>query len=316
MKPSDLFVGVYPFLVTPLKPTSFELDEDCLRAHIDDLIVNGKIHGVTALGSTGEFALLTESERCRVAEVCVDAAKKRVPVVIGTAAIATRTAVELSRHAQRAGADAIIVNPQSYWTPTDDELFDHYAAIARAVDIPVMVYNNPGTTKVDMSPRFIARLGKEFDHFIAVKESSGDIRRVQDIVLLTNGKMKVSIGHQSLGLAAFAVGAVGWTTGIANTIPKYCVEVFQRAVNEKDFVRARETFFKILPLCDFYAAKSLVRSVKAAADLMGKSLGVPRPPLKSLTDQDRKTLQGLLSELGLLSSSRQDSQPSRVRQAV
>lgn len=316
MKSSDLFFGVYPFLVTPMKPTNFELDEDRLRTHIDDLIVNGKVHGITALGSTGEFALLSESERRQVAEVCVDSAKKRIPVVIGTAAIATRTAVELSQHAQRVGADAIIVNPQSYWTPTEDELFDHYAAIARAVDIPVMVYNNPGTTKVDMSPRFIAKLANEFDHFIAVKESSGDIRRVQDIILLTKGKMKVSIGHQSLGLAAFAIGAVGWTTGIANTIPQHCVQVFQHAVNEKDLARARESFFKILPLCDFYATKSLVRSAKAAADLMGKSLGVPRLPLKSLTDQDREVLRGLLSELRLISFERDDQRSREASRLV
>ena len=206
---------------------------------------------------------------------------------------------------------AIIVNPQSYWTPTEDELFDHYAAIARAVDIPVMVYNNPGTTKVDMSPRFIAKLANEFSHFTAVKESSGDIRQVQDIILLTKGKMKVSIGHQSLGLAAFAVGAVGWTTGIANTIPQQCVQVFQQAVGEKNFVRARKSFFKVLPLCDFYAAKSLVRSAKAAADLMGKSLGVPRLPLKPLTDQDRGVLQGLLNELGLVNTGRDGNQRSR-----
>lgn len=300
MKPLELFVGVYPFLVTPLKPSTFALDGDRLHAHVDDLIVNGKVHGITALGSTGEFALLSEGERQQVAEICIAAANKRVPVVVGTAAIATQTAVDLSRHAQRAGADAIIVNPQSYWNPTEDELFDHYAAIARAVEIPVMVYNNPGTTKVDMSPRFIARLAKEFPHFTAVKESTGDIRRVQDIVRLTDGRLKVSIGHQSLGLAAFAVGAVGWTTGIANTIPQYCVEVFDLAVRQSDFARAREVFFRILPLCDFYAAKSLVRSAKAAADLLGKPLGVPRPPLKLLGEQDRKVLQGMLQDLNLL----------------
>jgi len=310
MRTTDLFTGVYPFLVTPFKSDSGELAADRLKSHIDDLIVNGKVHGVTALGSTGEFALMTESERCTVTDISVDASRKRVPVVVGTAAIATRTAVELSHYAQRAGVDAIIVNPQSYWNPTEDELFDHYAAIARAVDIPVMVYNNPGTTKVDMSPRFIARLAKEFPHFIAVKESSGDIRRVQDILLLTNRKMKVSIGHQSLGLTAFAAGAVGWTTGIANTIPEQCVDVFEQAVIEKDFARARESFFKILPLCDFYAAKSLVRSAKAAADLMGKPLGVPRLPLKPLPEEDRKVLAGLLSDLGLLAAP-----PSRLLRA-
>lgn len=303
MEPSKLFVGVYPFLATPFVPGTYDIDEPRLGTHIDELIGAG-VHGITALGSTGEFALLTEAERRGVAEICIDAARRRVPVVIGTAAITTKSAVELSRHAQRAGADAIIVNPQSYWTPTEDELFDHYAAIARAVDIPVMVYNNPGTTKVDLTPRFIARLGAEFPHFLGVKESSGDIRRVQDICVLTHGKMKVSIGHQSLGLAAFAVGAVGWTTGIANTIPRRCVEVFRRAVIDGDFARASEAFFRILPLCDFYAAKSLVRSVKAAADLLGKSLGPPRLPLKPLGEKDRVVLRGLLQDLGLISASR------------
>lgn len=303
MDSSKLFNGVYPFLATPFVAGSYEVDPLRLRTHIEELIGCG-VHGITALGSTGEFALLTDAERCQVADICVDAARKRVPVVIGTAAITTKSAVELSRYAQRAGADAIIVNPQSYWTPTEEELFDHYAAIARAIDIPVMVYNNPGTTKVDLSPHFIARLGREFPHFLGVKESSGDIRRVQDIRALTQGKMKVSIGHQSLGLAAFAVGAVGWTTGIANTIPRQCVEVFQHAVIEHDFGRAGDAFFRILPLCDFYAAKSLVRSVKAAADILGKSLGPPRLPLKPLGEKDRATLRGLLQDIGIFSTTR------------
>lgn len=299
MPSKPLFTGVYPFLVTPFSEAD-EVDADRMKAHVDDLIRNGKVHGVTALGSTGEFALMSEAERRLVAEATIDAAKKRVPVVIHTAAIATKVAVALSKHAQQAGADAIIVNPQSYWLPTEEELFDHYRAIARAVDLPVMVYNNPGTTKIDMSPKFIARLNKEFPHFVSVKESSGDIRRVQNILQYTEGRMSVSIGHQSLGLAAFAVGATGWTTGIANTIPGLCVEVFEQAVERKDLEKARKAFYRMLPLCDFYAEKSLCRSAKAAAEIMGKPLGPPRLPLKRLVEADYKTLRKLLVECGVL----------------
>lgn len=299
MSRKSLFTGVYPFLVTPFTEDD-EVDAARLKSHIDDLVTNGKVHGVTALGSTGEFALMSESERQLVAEVTVDAAGKRVPAVIHTAAIATKVAVALSKHAQRVGADAIIVNPQSYWLPTEDELFGHYAAIARAVDIPVMVYNNPGTTKIDMSPKFIARLNKEFPHFVSVKESSGDIRRVQNILQLTEGRMSVSIGHQSLGLAAFAVGATGWTTGIANTIPNLCVEVFEQVVEKRDLDKGRKAFYRMLPLCDFYAEKSLCRSAKAAADIMDNPLGPPRLPLKRLSEGDYMTLRKLLIECGVV----------------
>lgn len=299
MAKAPLFFGVYPFLATPLTEKD-EVDAKRLASHIDELVTKGKVHGITALGSTGEFALLSESERALVAEATVDAVKKRVPAVIGTAAIATKVAVALSKQAQRAGADAIIVNPQSYWLPTEDELFGHYAAIARAVDIPVMVYNNPGTTKIDMSPKFIARLFKEFPHFTSVKESSGDIRRVQNILQLTDGRMSVSIGHQSLGLAAFAVGATGWTTGIANTIPALCVEVFEQAVVHKDLDKARKAFNRMLPLCDFYAEKSLCRSVKAAAEILDKPLGPPRLPLKRLAEADYRVLRKLLIDCGVL----------------
>lgn len=300
MSGTPLFTGVYPFLATPLTENDQEVDAARLRTHIEELVNVGKVHGITALGSTGEFALMSESERQFVAEVTIDAVGKRVPVVIGTAAISTKVAVALSRHAERAGADAIIVNPQSYWLPTEEELFDHYRAIARAVNIPVMVYNNPGTTKVDMSPKFIARLNKEFSHFVSVKESSGDIRRVQNILELTGGKMSVSIGHQSLGLAAFATGATGWTTGIANTIPNFCVEVFEEAVINRNFDRARRVFNRILPLCDFYADKSLCRSVKAAAEIMDKPLGPPRLPLKRLPADDYRTLEKLLVKCGAM----------------
>jgi 4-hydroxy-tetrahydrodipicolinate synthase len=296
----DLFEGVYPFLVTPLDPKTQELDLDALRSHIDDLIENGGVHGITVLGSTGEFALLSEQERWRVAETAVDAAHGRVPVVVGTAAIATRTAVALSQHAERIGADAVIVNPQAYWSPTQDELLEHYRAIARSVSIPIMLYNNPGTTKVDMSPAFIARLGHEFEHVMAVKESSGDLRRVQNILALAEGCLKVSIGHQSLALAAFALGAVGWTTGLANTIPRQCVEVFDLAVRQGDIARSRAAFMRILPLCDFFAEKSLVRAAKAAAEILGKPLGVPRSPLMPLNEADRATLRNLLAGLDLI----------------
>ncbi|HSN21912.1 MAG TPA: dihydrodipicolinate synthase family protein [Usitatibacter sp.] len=299
MPAMPLFTGVYPFLATPLTEKD-QVDTKRLASHVDELITKGRVHGITALGSTGEFALLTESERAQVAEATVDAVRKRVPAVIGTAAISTKVAVALSRQAQKAGADAIIVNPQSYWLPTEAELFDHYAAIARAVDIPVMVYNNPGTTKIDMSPRFIARLFKEFPHFKAVKESSGDIRRVQNILQLTEGRMSVSIGHQSLGLAAFAVGANGWTTGIANTIPALCVEVFEQAVVHKNLDKARKAFNRMLPLCDFYAEKSLCRSVKAAAEILDKPLGPPRLPLQRLPEADYRVLRKLLIECGVL----------------
>jgi 4-hydroxy-tetrahydrodipicolinate synthase len=295
-----IFTGVYPFLATPFTDDGEAVDAARLESHVDELIRDGKVHGVTALGSTGEFALMSESERQLVAEVTIAAARKRVPAVIGTAAISTKVAVALSKHAQRAGADAIIVNPQSYWLPTEHELFAHYGAIARAVDIPVMVYNNPGTTKIDMSPKFIARLNKEFSHFVSVKESSGDIRRVQNILELTDGRMSVSIGHQSLGLAAFAVGATGWTTGIANTIPTLCVEVFEEAVFRKNYDTARRLFNRILPLCDFYADKSLCRSVKAAAELLNKPLGAPRLPLQRLSVADYKTLEKLLVECGTM----------------
>ncbi len=301
MSRTPLFTGVYPFLATPFTDDAEQqVDAARLHSHIDELIVAGKVHGITALGSTGEFALMSEAERQLVAETTIDAVRKRVPAVIGTAAISTKVAVALSKHAERAGADAIIVNPQSYWLPTEDELFDHYGAIARAVSIPVMVYNNPGTTKIDMSPKFIARLNREFSHFISVKESSGDIRRVQNILELTDGKMSVSIGHQSLGLAAFATGATGWTTGIANTIPGLCVAVFEEAVNRRNFDKARQLFNRILPLCDFYAEKSLCRSVKAAAEIMDKPLGPPRLPLQRLTQADYQTLRELLIRSGVL----------------
>ena len=112
--------------------------------------------------------------------------------------------------------------------------------------------------------------------------------------------MSVSIGHQSLGLAAFAVGATGWTTGIANTIPALCVEVFEQAVERKDLDKARKAFYRMLPLCDFYAEKSLCRSAKAAAEIMDKPLGPPRLPLKRLVEADYKTLRKLLMECGVL----------------
>lgn len=300
MVTKKLFSGVFPFLVTPFTEDHQEVDAPRLRSHIENLIKTGRVHGITALGSTGEYASLSESERQLVMETTIDAARKRVPVIIGASAITTRLSVALAKAAERAGADAIVVNPQSYWVPTEQELFDHYGALARAIDIPILVYNSPGTTKVDMSAKFIARLHREFSNCVAVKDSSGDIRRVQDILELTHGEMSVSIGRQSLALAAFATGATFWTTGIANTIPTFCADVYEEAVVRRNFDAARTLFRRILPLCDFFAEKSLCRSVKAAAELMGRGLGPPRLPLQHLAAADYEALEKLLVECGVM----------------
>src|SRR6056297_1641796 len=173
-----MFRGSYTVMVTPFNDSS-ELDESALRRMVDWQIERGT-HGLIPLGSTGEFLSLTHAERSRVAEIVVEQAAGRVPVLVGSAAEWTDEAVKLSRAAEAAGADGLMIIPPYYSSPSEDEVYTHFARIGSAVSIPIMVYNNPFTSNVDLSPELLARLST-IDAVRYVKESSGDVGRVARI---------------------------------------------------------------------------------------------------------------------------------------
>lgn len=290
------FHGVYAVLCTPFTKDD-KIDEPALRKHLRFLIDEGKVHGVIPTGSTGEFAALTEAERMSVAKITIDEVKGKVPVVVGTASVSTRKTIEYSQFAQNAGADGVMVVPPYYCHPNSEELFSHYKALSENIDVPIVIYNNPSTSGVDMQPALIARLA-EFDRISYVKESSGDMTRVAQIMRLCGDKISIFCGCDTLALEMFAMGVAGWIAPPANIIPQLCVELFELAAVQKDMDRAKQLYFKLLPLFTmFESTGQYIQLTKAGMDILGRPVGVPRLPLRPPSEQARCDLKEILDGL-------------------
>jgi 4-hydroxy-tetrahydrodipicolinate synthase len=290
------FQGVYAVVCTPFTQDD-KIDEVTLRKHLRFLLDEGKVHGIIPNGSTGEFAALTEEERLSVTEITIDEVKGEVPVVVGTASVSTHKTIQYSQFAQNMGADGVMVVPPYYCHPNDEELFYHYKALSENVSIPIVIYNNPSTSGVDMEPSLIARLA-ELDRISYVKESSGDMTRVAQIMRLCGDKMKIFCGCDTLALEMFAMGVVGWIAPAANMIPQLCVELFELAVVQKDMDQAKGLYFRLLPLFTmFESTGQYIQLTKAGMDMLGRPVGIPRMPLRPPNEQLMQNLKEILDSV-------------------
>jgi 4-hydroxy-tetrahydrodipicolinate synthase len=289
---STLFKGIIAYPVTPFSEANGQVDSNALKQSIERLIADG-VHAIAPLGSTGESAYLSDAEWDAVADESVRAVRKRVPVVVGISDLTTANAVRRARFAERAGADAVMVLPISYWKLNEQEIFDHYATIARSVGIPIMVYNNPATSGIDLTPQLIARLVREIDNVTMVKESTGDIQRMHALYRASNGEIPFYNGSNPLALEALCAGAAGWCTAAPNLIPKLTLDLFAAVSNGK-LDEARNVFYKQLPVLEFILKGGLPTTIKAGLRIQGFDAGVPRAPLKPLADAEVKRLEALL----------------------
>lgn len=283
---------------TPFKD-DYSVDEVALKNMIDFHIKKG-VGALIACGSTGEFAFLTHDERKKVVETVIDHANGRVPVVAGTHALTTNEAVALTTHAKGAGADAVLVVPTYYLKANETEIFGYYSEIAK-VGLPIIVYNNPATTKIDLKPPLIARLAEEYDNIRYVKESSGFIQRVHEIMMLTE-KITIFCGMDDLALESFAMGAKGWVSAGANLCMEKANLLFKKSALERRIDDARELYFALLPLFNLLeGSERYVQYVKAGLALLGYPVGPPRKPLLPLDSQDTQTLKNIMVKAKLLS---------------
>jgi len=288
--------GVYVVLCTPFSRDD-NVGETVLRRHIRYLVDEGNVHGIIPNGSTGEFAALSEAERKAIAEIVIDEVAGKVPVVVGTASVSTKDTVIYTQHAQEVGADGVMIVAPYYCHPNDEEIFCHYQTIAENSDIEVVVYNNPGTSGVDMQPELIARLA-DLERISYIKESSGDMARVAEIQRLCGDKMRVFCGCDNLSLEMFMMGAVGWIVPAGNMIPQLCVELYELAAVKHDFERARELYFKLLPLFTMLERTGqYVQLTKAGLEILGRPYGIPRRPLLPPTEEDKEQLKQILAAL-------------------
>ena len=292
------FRGSFTVMVTPFREDGRGIDEAATRRFADWQIREG-VPGLIPLGSTGEFLSVTDDERTRLIEVLVDQVKGRVPVVVGTAAEWTEVAVRYSREAERLGADGVMVVPPFYSSPTEDELFEHYRRIGEAISIPIMVYNNPNTSNVDLRPEFVARLG-ELDAVRYIKESSGDLSRVGEIARLTEGRVTVLAGYHACD--SMILGADGWVSVCGNIVPRLSADVYRLTVTEGDPVRGRELYHRLLPLLDAIAGDLYVSATRAGMEMVGMPVGAPRPPRLPLPEGPRGAMRRVLEDLGVLTA--------------
>lgn len=292
------FRGTYTVLITPLTADGKHVDVPALKKLVNWQIEQG-IHGLIPLGSTGEFLSLDAEERNLVIETCVSTAAKRVPVLIGTGAEWTDECVRLSREAQTMGADGVMIIPPFYSTPTDDELFAHYRKVGEAIDIPIMVYNNPATANVDLKPALVARLSR-IDACQYIKESTLEVTRVRDIIELCGDRMTVFAGI--LGYESFWLGAQGWVAVCSNLIPKDSARLFELVADERDMESALALYKKILPIVRWVGGHRYVAASKDGLAMMGLPVGQPRAPRLPLPPQDQVELRAELDRLGLLDS--------------
>jgi len=287
------YTGVFVVVCTPFDDHG-QLDESALRRHIRWLVDDCKVHGILPCGSTGEFAFLSEQERKWVVAITVDEVKHQVPVIAGSAACATAEVIEYSQHYQDLGVDGVMVVPSYYGHLSQDELYYHYSTIAKNVELPLVVYNNPGASGSDILPPTIARLA-EFDNIVALKESTGIMQRIVDINLLVGDKIEVLCGCDTLALEMFAMGVEGWIAAPANVAARQCVQLYHLMVEQKDYPRAWEFYKKVRPLFDLFEnSGQYVALAKAGLDLLGRPVGLPRKPLLPASSEMRAQLKAIL----------------------
>ena len=284
--------GVLVALATPFAADG-SVDESRLRALVDRTI-DGGVHGVVACGSTGEFSALTGEERRLVVETVVDQTAHRVPVVAQTGSTSTTAAIALARHAQSIGADVIMPVAPYYEPLTLAETTNYLRRVASSVEIPVMLYNLPGATGVELSPDVVAALAREVENIRYVKNTSPDMAQAAQLIHYYGDLVGTFVGWDSLILSSLVSGAAGVMAGTANVVPAEIVAVHD-AVKAGDLQAAREAWSRIYPLLDTALTTSYVAAVKAAMEAVGFSAGPTREPVMPLEPADAARIAELAS---------------------
>lgn len=289
--------GLYCYLMTPFDSQG-RVDHGVLGAYVQAMIETG-VDGITCLASTCEGAYLTEGERFAVAETVGRVAAGKVGVNVGIGALSTRQAIGFARQAAAAGASSVILEMQTYFPVSFDAAYKHYAAVAESVDLPIRLYNIPSATRFDFTPELLARMSS-IAAIDSIKESSGDSRRIRDIVSLCGDRFSVFCGFHFIALDGFRLGARGWEAALHPIIAKPCVELYRAMAVERDWQKAEALYAALEPLFLFFRYYGVPQSIKAMSVWSGIDLGLPRAPLEPLADVHTKRLREILVDLGVI----------------
>jgi len=290
-----MFSGSIVALVTPFK--GGEVDEEKYRELIE-FQIGGGTSAIVPCGTTGESATLSIEEHNRVIDIAVKAVNKRVPVIAGTGGNSTSEAIELTRHAKQIGADATLQVTPYYNKPTQEGLYEHFKAIAKAAPLPQVLYNVPGRTGVNMLPQTVARLA-ELQEVVAIKEASGSLGQMAEILQLAGEKIALLSGDDNVTLPVLAIGGKGVISVVANIVPKAASDMVA-AWEKGETDQAKALFYRLFPLCQamFYETNPI--PVKTSLALMGKIGGEMRLPLWPMADGNLERLKKVLRDYGLI----------------
>jgi 4-hydroxy-tetrahydrodipicolinate synthase len=285
------FPGIIPAVTTPFD-ASGEVDVGALEGNVAALLEAG-VHGIVATGTMGEAGSLSTAERRTVVAAVVRAADGRVPVIAGVSSGTPAAAIALAADAAEAGAVALMMLPPLGYRADADETVAYYRAVGEAAGLPLMAYNNPEASGVDMRADLLVRLYDEVDAVVAVKECSGDVRRIPALLAAAPG-LEVLVGGDDWALEGFCAGATGWVTGVADVLPRECVDLYEACL-AGDLETARAIYARLLPLARFDMTPKLVQYFKAAMDAVGFAGGPTRPPRLPLTDAERAALEDAMA---------------------
>jgi len=283
-------------IVTPFR--NGKVDEDALKNLIEFQIENGT-HGIVPCGTTGESPTLSHEEHEYVIELTVQTVNKRVPVIAGTGSNSTKEAIRLTRFAKEIGADAALIVVPYYNKPTQDGLYLHFKQIATQVDLPIILYNIPGRSGVNMAPETIARLAGDFKNIIGVKEAAGSIPQASKILQLCGMDFLVLSGEDALNFPLLAVGARGFISVTANIAPKDVADVYN-LFSAGEFEKAKDMHYKLLPLNEALFIETNPIPIKAALSMMDKIKYEYRLPLSEMTEAHYQELKNTISDYGLI----------------
>ncbi len=290
-----MFRGAIVAIVTPFKKG--KVDEAALRKLVEFQIKNGT-DGIVPCGTTGESSTLSHEEHDRVIEIVIEAVNKRVPVIAGTGSNSTAEAIRLTRHAHEAGADGALMVAPYYNRPTQEGLYQHYKAVADAVRIPIIIYNIPGRTGVNINPDTLARLAK-VKNIVGVKEASGSIKQMSDVISLCGPDFDVLSGDDLFTLPLMAMGGKGVISVISNVAPADMAAMVD-AFDAGDLEKARALHHKMAPLIDSLFIETNPTPVKAALAMMKKISYEVRLPLYRMSDGNYEKLKKVMIGYGLI----------------
>lgn len=286
--------GILAAVTTPFTADGSAVDEAALTAQAEHLIESG-IHGIVPCGTSGEFYALSPQEYRRVMELYIEAADGRIPVVIGIGSTSTQVAVELAQHAEKAGADALMVVPP-YYDPLDYRALTQFLTdISDATNLTILYYNVPGATGISLTAEEVAGLG-DIDGVDYLKDTSGDAVAFTDLVVNRSEKIKAFNGYDTLTFLGLSLGAEASVWGVGGLLPKECVALWD-AMAAGDLPRARELWQGLWAVSDVLESVNYVAGLKAGLEMLGRPVGPARKPVLPLTDEDAQRLREAIAKV-------------------